>query len=529
MTGMTLDAGKRIAVIGAGTMGAGIAQVAATAGHVVYLYDAAPGAVDRAHTDLVARLGRSVDKGRMAGGEADDIAARIVAIDSLEALADSSLVIEAIVEDLGVKQEVLRQIETLVADDTVIASNTSSLSVTAIAAALQRPARVVGIHFFNPAPVMPLVEIVRGEATASEVVDLAETTVTGWGKTTVRCASTPGFIVNRIARPFYGEALRMLGEGTANASTIDAVVTGSGRFRMGPFALMDLVGLDVNLSVSKSVYAQTFHDARFAPHVIQQGLVDAGRLGRKTGRGFHDYSHAHPDPAEAVHSVDVSFRNGPPKVLARGDLGHAAGLVDRLVASGVEVSRVAPDEELGHLRSGPAVLVPTDGRTATELAASGLFGTNEVAVVDLADPWADTETVAVAGAAQATGNPALLFAGLIQQTGIAVSVVADTPGLVLMRIVAQLASVAADAVTTGVATAADIDTAMKLGTNYPRGPLEWADAIGPAVLVDVLDHLRSFYGEDRYRAAGRLRTAAWTVTGLRSDTNENRPTGGDQV
>jgi 3-hydroxybutyryl-CoA dehydrogenase len=291
---------------------------------------------------------------------------------------------------------------------------------------------------------------------------------------------------------------------------------------------MDLVGLDVDLAVSKSVYAQTFHDPRFAPNVIQQGLVDAGRLGRKTGRGFFGYGHDGPASdeeasEEMVSSIGVTFTDAAPAVTARGDLTHAAGLLDRLTAAGVEVVRVAADEDLGHLRVGPAVLVPTDGRTATEIAASGVFGTHEVAVLDLVADWSDVSRVALANAAQSGRNTAALFAGILQQAGVSgVSIVADTPGLVLMRIVAQLASVAADAVLLGVAEPADVDTAMRLGTNYPRGPLEWADAVGPAILVDVLDHMRSFYGEDRYRVSALLRRAALAGTMTREGGGRDR-------
>ncbi len=276
-----------------------------------------------------------------------------------------------------------------------------------------------------------------------------------------------------MARPYYGEALRLVAEGAADPATIDAVATGAGAFRMGPFALMDLVGLDVNLAVSKSVFEQTFGDQRFAPSVIQQGLVDAGRLGRKTGRGFYRYGEtaAIPVPASVVPG-DAE----PGAVEVVGDLGHASGLVDRLAAGGVEVARRAADAGPGRLVVGDTVVVPTDGTTATELAVR--LGRAEVAVLDLVGDWSSATRVAVAEADQAQGRPAVAFATAVAPAGLVVSPVGDTPGMVLMRIVAQLASVAADAVTLGVASAADVDTAMRLGTNYPRGPLEWAEALG---------------------------------------------------
>ncbi len=501
-SGQALE-GVTVGVLGAGTMGAGIAQVAATAGHRALLHDTAPGTVDRALAELRTRLDGAVAKGRLDVAGADAIAARIVPVASLDDLAGAGLVIEAVVERLDVKRRLFAELEEVAATDAILATNTSSLSVTAIAAQLRRPERVVGMHFFNPAPVMPLVEVVSGDATAPDVADAVSGLARAWGKTPVRCTSTPGFIVNRVARPYYGEALRLLAEGAADPATIDAVAMGAGGFRMGPFALMDLVGLDVNLAVSRSVYEQTFGDQRFAPSVIQQGLVDAGRLGRKTGHGFYRYEETAAVPAPAtVLPGDAQ----PESVEVVGDLGHASGLVDRLAAGGVGVARRAADAGPGRLVVGDTVVVPTDGTTATELAVR--LGRAEVAVLDLVGDWSSATRVAVADADQARGRPAVAFAAAVAPAGVVVSSVGDTPGLVLMRIVAQLASVAADAVTLGVASAADVDTAMRLGTNYPRGPLEWAEALGAATVVDALDRLRAYYGEDRYRVASRLRRLA---------------------
>jgi 3-hydroxybutyryl-CoA dehydrogenase len=513
MTGTPLPTDRVVAVLGAGTMGTGIARVAAGAGHLVRLYDTDGEVVDRALIEIRTRLDRSVAKGTTTADEAQGIVDRILPARNLQELADAGLVIEAIVEDLAVKQHVFDELEHIVGDAAVLATNTSSLSVTAIAGRLRRPGRVVGMHFFNPAPVMPLVEIVVGTATDRRVTADVSATAAAWGKTPVTCASTPGFIVNRVARPFYGESLRLLGEGVANARTIDAIVTGAGGFPMGPFTLMDLVGLDVNLAVSKSVFAQTFHDPRFAPNVIQQSLVDAGRLGRKTGRGFFDYGDTEVEAADGVATIVAA--GGPlPAVEVVGDLGHATEIVDRLAARGVELVTHAEDDGPGRLRIGDVALVPTDGRTATELASSGAAGTTEVAVFDLVRDWGEAERVAVAEAAQATGHPAAWLA-LVLGGEIAVSPVGDAPGLVMMRIVAQLASVAADAVLTGVAAPGAVDTAMRLGTNYPLGPLEWADRLGPGVVLTVLDNLRGFYGEDRYRASALIRRAALAGCDLR--------------
>jgi 3-hydroxybutyryl-CoA dehydrogenase len=491
-------------------MGAGIAQVAATAGHPVLLFDAVDGAVDKALADLQVRMEKSVAKGRRTEEEAKEILDLIVGCGWLADCGPASLVIEAIVENLDVKRRVLADLEEIAGSDAIIATNTSSLSITAIASALVRPERLVGMHFFNPAPAMPLVEIVSGAATSVNIAAAAYATATDWGKTPVHCTSTPGFIVNRVARPFYGEGLRLAAEGAADIATIDALMTGSGGFRMGPFSLMDLVGLDVNLAVSKSVFEQSFHDSRFAPNVMQQIMVDSGRLGRKTGCGFYDYA----DDAPDVAPVTLDAATAPARVEVLGALSWATGLSSRLEAAGVSVGEAAADGP-GHLSFEGVRLVPTDGRPATELAADGVFESDNVVVFDLVHDWENVAHVGLAVADQAEPGTALKAAGLFQAIGCTVSLVADTPGLVVMRTVAQLVAVAADAVNLGVATSSDVDAAMRLGTNYPSGPLEWADRIGLARIATVLENLHAGYGEDRYRVPPLIRRHATTGRSLR--------------
>lgn len=283
-----------IGVVGAGAMGAGIAQVAALHGHAVVLADALPASVQRARLGHQAAMARDVEKGRRTSEQADAVLARIsyvegVTPDQLAAFAPCSMVIEAIIEQLAAKQQLLRALEAVVPSTTILASNTSSLSIAALAGACARSERVVGVHFFNPAPVMPLVEIIPAISTSADVIASARALVTAWGKTTVLAADTPGFLVNRVARSFYGESLRIREEGMADCATIDWALRTIGGFRMGPFELMDFIGLDVNFAVTRSVFEGMFFDARYRPSHAQQRLVEAGWLGRKTQRGFYDY------------------------------------------------------------------------------------------------------------------------------------------------------------------------------------------------------------------------------------------------
>ena len=291
----------RIGVIGAGAMGAGIALVAAAHGHEVLLADALPGALERAREAHQATMARDVSKSRRSMQEADAVLSHITYLDTsadgMAPLAACGFVIEAIIEQLAAKQALFRSLEAVVAGNAILATNTSSLSIAALAGACRNPARVVGVHFFNPAPVMPLVEIIPAIPTLPEIAVAAGTLVRGWGKTTVQAKDTPGFIVNRIARPFYGESLRMLEEGVADVATIDWALTTIGGFRMGPFALMDLIGNDVNFAVSCSVYEGTFHDPRYRPSVTQQRYVESGWLGQKSKRGYYDYTDGATPPA----------------------------------------------------------------------------------------------------------------------------------------------------------------------------------------------------------------------------------------
>lgn len=280
---------KNVGIIGSGTMGSGIAQVAATAGCIVKLYDTKQAALDKSKTALEKILNRLIQKGRIDEAEKNRIQGNISYVDSLKALGDSDLTIEAIIENLDIKQKVFVELETYLSEDAIIASNTSSLSIASIASALKNPARCIGIHFFNPAPLMKLVEVIPAIQTSQEVVDKATKTIADWKKVVAVAKDTPGFIVNRVARPFYGESLRIYEEGLADFATIDKALKTLGGFRMGPFELMDFIGNDVNYTVTETVFTAFYFDSRYKPSFTQKRLSEAGYLGRKTGKGYYDY------------------------------------------------------------------------------------------------------------------------------------------------------------------------------------------------------------------------------------------------
>lgn len=287
-----------VAVIGSGTMGSGIAQVAAASGCNVKIYDTNAAALSRSKSSLETTLMKLIEKGKIDAAESQRISSSVSYVGALEELFDSNLIIEAIVENLDVKRKLFSELEAIVPEETILASNTSSLSIASIASSCKIPGRVIGIHFFNPAPLMQLVEVIPAVQTDNAILDKTVEIITGWKKTVAVAKDTPGFIVNRVARPFYGEALRIYEEGKADFATIDWAMKTFGRFRMGPFELMDFIGHDVNYTVTESVFSAFYFDPRYKPSFTQKRLTEAGFLGKKTGRGFYDYSIGMPAPTE---------------------------------------------------------------------------------------------------------------------------------------------------------------------------------------------------------------------------------------
>ncbi|MGP3952157.1 3-hydroxyacyl-CoA dehydrogenase [Streptomyces sp. 7N604] len=485
-----IDRTGTVGVVGTGTMGQGIAQVALLAGHPVRLYDVAPGRAGAAADAVLARLDRLVEKGRITPAEREAAYARLDPVGDIAGLADAQLVVEAILEDLVAKQQLFTALETVVSGDCLLATNTSSLSVTAIAGALRRPGRVVGLHFFNPAPLLPLVEVVSGSATDEAAATRAYDTAAAWGKTPVRCADTPGFIVNRLARPFYAEAFRLHEERAADPATIDAVLRECGGFRMGPFELTDLIGQDVNEAVTRSVWEAFFQDPKFTPSMAQRRLVEAGRHGRKSGRGWFGYGEGAQKPEP--HTAEQC--KAPDTVRIHAGLGPAAVLREMITEAGIEVTGDgAPEPSRGFIALPDGTrLTLTDGSAATTDPAGNCIR------FDLALDYRTATRIALASSD--TVRPAALQSaiGLFQALGKQVSVIDDVPGMIVARTVAMLVDFAVDAVGRGVAGPQDIDTAMRLGVNYPRGPLEWGDELGAPWVRDVLRNLHGAYGAPRY-------------------------------
>lgn len=485
-----------IGVIGAGTMGAGIAQVAAKAGHSVLLFDAMSGAAQKGLDGIGKGLSRLVSKGKMTQDEVDTLTGRIQVIDTLQDMAPAALVIEAIVERLDIKQQVFGELENICSENTILASNTSSISVTAIGATLKRPQNLVGMHFFNPAPIMKLVEVIRGLDTDPAIADAIFQLSSDWGKKPVHAKSTPGFIVNRVARPFYAEGMRIVQEGGADIATVDALLKQAGNFRMGPFELMDLIGHDVNYAVTRSVFDAYYQDQRFLPSLLQLELVNAGHLGRKTGKGFYDYSEGADKPQPSTEAA----ADAPRQVTIEGDLGVAEPLVALIKQAGIEVNRADGN---GSLRAGDATLMLTNGQFTTQRAAAS--GNRNLIHFDLALDFNNSTRVALAAADQAERTAIDSAIGLFQAIGKDVSLIDDIPGMAVMRTVAMLANEGFDAANQGVCSEDAVDVAMQGGVNYPQGPISWAKQVGLGNIVTVLNNLAATYGEDRYRCSPLLR------------------------
>jgi 3-hydroxybutyryl-CoA dehydrogenase len=500
--------GVTVLVVGAGIMGAGIAQVAAQAGHRVCLYDSRGGAATEARRKLGATFDGLVAKGKLAAEAAQATLARIEPITTLAAARECGLVVEAIVENLEIKRDLLRQLETVVAHDCVLATNTSSISVTALAHGLAHPQRLVGMHFFNPVPLMKLVEVVSGLHTDAAAAEAIFALSQAWGKVPVHTTSSPGFIVNRIARPYYAETLALLQERAAGPAVLDACLKAAG-FRMGPCELMDLIGHDTNFAVTNSVYEANFFDKRYVPSLVQREMVDGGLLGRKSGRGFYRYGDGAGAGAlpVAVHGAPATAR----ELTVHGNDAVGDWLEQALTAA-LAPQGWGPARERDSGWTGLAIdaarLVLSDGRPARERARA--LGCEDVAVFDraLILPVVPGTALAYALAPSAGEHWRAQAPAWLASLGFAPQQLADAPGLVVARTLAMLINEAADAVLQGVCTVEGADAAMKLGVNYPAGPFEWLSRWSAREVIAVLEALDAEYRGERYRVSPWLRRRA---------------------
>ncbi|MEX0644547.1 MAG: 3-hydroxyacyl-CoA dehydrogenase [Parvularculaceae bacterium] len=492
MTGATMNSRTIVGVVGAGSMGAGIAQIAAQAGHAVIVVDQDELALARGRDAVAKNVAAIVKRGKLADDDARALTGRIRwTIDAAD-LASAGLVIEAIVENAEVKQSLFSKLERTLGAGAVIATNTSSLSVTALARGLARPERFLGLHFFNPAPVMKLVEVVSGAATDPAIAKSAVDLVKSWGKEAVEAKDVPGFIVNRVARPFYGEGWRALEEGAADAATIDFLFRDLAGFRMGPLELGDFIGHDINYTAAKTVFDAYRGKTRFTPAAAQGRLVAAGRLGRKSGAGVYDYKEGAPQPApnleEGAQVAAVAIRVSP-----------AAKSISALLSSAGAKS--SPDSEVPHdcaLIGGAAVKFCDGGSARAEATAYG----RPAAILDWMRDPAAASSIAFAASNEEAAQGAQALAAACGKKTVRLK---DRPGLVVSRTLLQLANAACDAVRDGVADSDGIDRAMRYGANYPFGPLEWAASYGFGEVARALDAIADETGDAMYRASDFLR------------------------
>ncbi|MDT9001831.1 3-hydroxyacyl-CoA dehydrogenase [Paucibacter sp. APW11] len=497
----TAPAEACIGVIGAGVMGAGIAQVAAQAGHPVRLLDVREGAAAAAIAQTAKALDSLVTKGRMEQAERDAVMARISPALATAELAECALVVEVIIEKLEPKQALLRELDALLPPDAIIASNTSSISITALANGMTTPSRLVGMHFFNPVPLMKLVEVVSGAETELSVAESIYALAKRWGKTPVHAKSTPGFIVNRIARPYYAETLALLQEQAGTPAQLDRALRGVG-FRMGPCELMDLIGHDTNYLVTQSVYDANFGDKRYVPSLVQKALVDGGRLGRKAGKGFYEGVPAAPLPVAAPAASAAALP--ALSVVGRGALLER--LADWLTHKGLSFTRGESADWCG-LQLGELQLHLSSGHSAAQLAHERRHA--ELGVIDWPVAPDRTDALALAFAPHTSHAHREAAAQLLLLLGWQPLVLRDVPGLVVARTLAMLVNEGADAVWQGVCDAQGADLAMKLGVNYPAGPFEWLALLGAAPVAELLDGLFTAYRSERYRVSPLIRQQTW--------------------
>ena len=477
-------------------MGRGIAQISAQAGSRVQLMDAQAGAAEKACEAVYTQWDKLVTKGRLSAETAAQHKSRLSAAPAIDALAGSDLVIEAIFENLAAKQALFAALENIVGADAIFASNTSSLSVTAIAAGLQRPERLAGYHFFNPVPLMKVVEVIAGLKTRADIGPALAAYAREMGHTPVMAQDTPGFIVNHAGRGYGTEALRIVDEGVADFATIDRILREHAGFKLGPFELMDLTGLDVSHPVMTSIYHQYFEEARYRPSVITAQRLAAGLLGRKTGAGFYTYADGAPQVA-AEPAVPVVAEMPPvwvsPRAARRSELLQLLQKLGATIETGVSASPQA------------LTLVAPLGFDITTVAVVERLDPARTVGIDMLIDDASTRRRVLATNPCTRHDMRDAAHALFARDGKAVSVVRDTGGFVSQRVVANIVNIASDMCQQGVCSPQDLETAVTLGLGYPMGPLAMGNLYGPTNVLEVLFNMQTVYGDQRYRPSPWLR------------------------
>lgn len=484
-----------LGLIGTGIMGRGIAQIAAQAGVRVLLYDTRADAAPAARDYIAGTLAKLVEKGKLTAQAAEQAVGNLEVAQTLPALSGCHLVIEAIVENLEAKRALFADLEVLVSESCILATNTSSLQVTSVAAGCRHPERVAGYHFFNPVPLMKVVEVIEGVMTAPWVGDALTGLTRRMGHKPVRAKDTPGFIVNHAGRGYGTEALRIVSEGVADFHEIDRILREGTGFRMGPFELLDLTGLDVSHPVMESIYNQYYQEPRYRPSPITGQRLAAGLIGRKVGRGFYRYEAGAQEKAAAAAAPSAR----PVRVWVSGR-GLGPTLRELVARLGTPL-----DTGASPAADSLCLVAPLGHDTTTAALAEGIDPARALAV-DCLFPLEKRRTLMTTPVTRADMREAAH--GLLASDGVPVSIVHDSPGFVAQRVIALIVNIACDIAQQRIASAQDIDTAVTLGLGYPKGPLAWGDALGPQRILAVLDALHAFYGDPRYRASPWLKRRA---------------------
>ena len=482
----------KVGIIGGGIMGRGIAQLALQHGHSVCIIDNTADTLTVAYDTIEKQLTRQTEKNKISTAEKNDCMARLSVASDITVLSDCAIVIEAIIEDLAAKRAIFAKLETMVSGDCLLASNTSTLSITAIATQLREPRRLVGIHFFNPAPLMRLVEIIRGLETAPAIIERATALARHWQKKPVISTSMPGFIVNRVARPFYCEALALLENRCATIDDIDTVLSGSGVFPMGAFSLIDLIGVDTNMRNTLSLYNAYYQEKRFRPSPIQQEYVDGGRLGKKSGCGFFQYIDGKTVISPALHP-----RGAPPpkKVIAYAPNGLAAILAQR---AGADIDGSVNEQKLSI--DGLPLFISDGQFVADKRQQCG----KPCVMSDWVVCGDKTNVVALAASADCGENEKNIAAGFFQSLGMDVIFINDTAGMIIHRVLCLLINEALFAIMQGVCSVDDCDTALAYGMNFSPPPLMLAQQLGYATILTSLQTLHHYTGEDKFSPSAEL-------------------------